>query len=187
MNENNPNEIIIPLFDEEGNAYSYRLEHIFPCGDEGQMYCSIVSVDDENDVRLLKCSLDEHDDETTFTVFVVEEVEEYEKVAAEYERIQKKAYAEAMTENLAGEEDLISLEDANGNVVNFIAHLIFEDKQSKRSYIALQEIDEVGDVSEEISLYRFREDDEKNYIDMIPSDMEYERARNLFIELLEKD
>ena len=183
--DNKSNEILVPLYDENDNPHMYRLEKIFPVGEPEQMYCSAVAIEDE-DVRFLKCNLAVKDGESELTIAAIESDEEYSKVVAEYQAKVMQTAVEAAKEELSERDDFITLTDEKGNKISFLVHTIFEDEACKRSYIAVQRLDDAGDIVDEIVLYLFHEENDKAVFEMIPSDMEYERARSLFMKLIEQ-
>lgn len=166
-------ELYITLYGENGEELSYRVERIFGMEGTEQLYCGAVPAHGGETV-FLRCELSENGENTEMTIGDILDADEYSRVVAAYIR-----------NELSENEDFITVTDANGTKTNFIAHLIFEDEESNRSYIALQKVEDTGEIADDISLYRFVEKDDAGIIDMIPSDMEYERARNLFMKLIE--
>lgn len=178
------NEIFVPLFDNEGNAYTYKLERMFSVGKPEQFYCSAVC-ESGVDIKFLRCDVKVESGEAELTLFNIEDEDELMRVAEEYQKHSQQAVLEAVNAELSSFDDYITLTDVNGVENAFVVHAIFEDEEAKHSYIAVQKVDDAGDMADEISIYRLREESDKAIIDMIPSDMEYERARSLFMELIE--
>ncbi len=178
-------DIFITLYGENSEELLYKVDRIFAIDASDNMYCAVVPADGGN-VIFLRCSLVENGEETEMSVFDIKDTAEYSRVAALYEKETTQAAMDAVFEELSENEDYISVTDADGNKTDFIIHTIFDDEHAKRSYVAVQKVDEAGDIAEEISLYRFGEDENGNaYMDMIPSSMEYDRARKIFMELIE--
>lgn len=183
-------EMYIPLKDEEGNELPYRIDQIFSVEGSEQLYCAAVyyGVDTvESEVVFLKCDLKVNGDNTEIELFDILDADEYERIVAAYQTLAMQTAAQSVEEELAENEDFLTVVDKDGNERTFIVHLIFEDDTSEREYIAVQEVDKEGNILEEIALYRFKEGDDTATIEMIPSDMEYERARNVFVGLIEAD
>lgn len=176
-------EMILTITGENGEELSFQVEQIFAVEGTAQLYCAAAH---GNEVLLFRCDLRENGDETEVSVSDITDPEEFEQVAAAYQEQAAEAAAQSATEELAAFEDFMTLVDTNGKEHSFIAHLIFADEISKREYIAVQEVSETGDVAEEIFLYRIREGKDRATVEMIPSDMEYERARNIFMSLIEQ-
>lgn len=174
--------ILITLYGENSEEILYKVDRIFAVEGEEKMYCSVVPASG-GDILFLECVLTEDGENTELSVADITNMAEYNRVAVAYEKAATRAAMEQVYDELHEFEDYITVTDADGKKVDFIVHTIFEDKESGRSYIAMQKVDDAGDVFEEISLYRFVEGEE-NAIDMIPSDMEYERARNIFMSLI---
>lgn len=177
--------IYISLFIGGKEEVLYKVERIFDLGSEDAMYCAVAPAVG-GDTLFLRCLMSENGEETQFTVADITDVAEYNRVATAYEDAVTKEAMERVYGELNEYEDYITLKDADGKEVDFIIHTIFEDKDSGRSYVAMQKVDEAGDIFEEISLYRFieTEGEEHPVIDMIPSDMEYDRARKIFMGLI---
>ena len=180
-------DIYITLYGERNEELSYRVVRIFNMEGTEQLYCAAVPVgSNEEDIEFFRCHLlPLNDEDTELQLEDIPNTAEYYRVATSYEKDAEQAAVEAFREEFASDDDFITLTDADGNNRDFIVHTIFEDEETHLSYIALQEVDETGKVFEEISLYRFTEDGEHAEIDMIPSDMEYAKARNLFMNFLE--
>lgn len=182
----------ITLHDQEGKELGYRVQQLFTVEGSEQMYCCAVAENGENAV-FLKCDLAVKGEETEMTFSDIQDDEEYNKVAAAYAAQDPDADVDE-SDNLAGEEDVIVLKDKYGKELTFVVHLIFEDPVNHQEYIAAQEVDAAGKVSDVISLYRLNHASEDintgtvgGEVGMIPSDMEYERARNVFLELLGRE
>lgn len=185
------NKMNITLYDQEGKELIYSVEQLFSLEGNEQLYCCAVSLN-EKDVVFLKCDMKKVGEDVEMTVSTIKDEGEYSRVAAAYQEQPEEDPEQAEDENLAGPDDIIILRDKLGNEITFVVHLIFEDKFNHREYIAAQEVDAAGNVSEVISLYRFRQTSDEDEtgtvsaeIEMIPSDMEYERARSLFLDLIE--
>lgn len=179
------NELYITLYDEAGNEVQYQVEQIFPVDGVTQLYCCAVPTSGGETV-FLRCAMRENGEHTEIAVADIPDSGEYTRVVEAYRALMQKEMLESFKEDLAEPEDIITLTDADGDKINFIIHTIFEDELAHRSYVALQRVEGDGRVAEEISLYRFLEEGNDAMIDMIPSDMEYDRARNLFMELIER-
>lgn len=177
-------ELYITLYGDGKEEILYRVESIFDIENTEQLYCSAVPADG-GDVVFLRCYLSENDEDTEITIEAISNTAEYNRVATSYEKNVAQAAMEAAHEELSAQGDFITVTDSEGNKRNFIVHTIFEDEETHRSYIAVQEVDETGNIFEEISLYRFDEADDTATIDMIPSDMEYEKAKKIFTNLIE--
>ena len=175
-------EIMITLYNQANEELLYKVERIFAVEGTEKMYCAVAPASG-GDIIFLECLLSEDGEKTEFSVADITDASEYNRVAVAYEEAATKAAMELVYNELHENEDYMTLVDTEGKQVDFIVHTIFEDKDSGRSYIAMQKVDDAGDVFEEISLYRFIEGEE-NAIDMIPSDMEYERARKLFMSMI---
>lgn len=175
-------DIFITLYKENNEEVLYKVDRIFAVEGSEKMYCAVAPATG-GDTLFLECILTENGDTTELSVADIANISEYNRVAVAYEEAATKAAMELVYNELHENEDYITVTDADGKKVDFIVHTIFEDKDTGRSYIAMQKVDDVGDVFEEISLYRFIEGEE-NAIDMIPSDMEYERARNIFMSMI---
>lgn len=175
-------DIFITLYKENNEEVLYKVDRIFAVEGTEKMYCAVAPATG-GDFLFLECILTENGDTTELSVADIANISEYNRVAVAYEEAAAKAAMELVYNKLHENEDYITVTDADGKKVDFIVHTIFEDKDTGRSYIAMQKVDDVGDVFEEISLYRFIEGEE-NAIDMIPSDMEYERARNIFMSMI---
>ena len=176
-------EMILTIPGENGEEMSFQVERIFAIEGSEQLYCAAAH---GSEVMLFRCDLSENGDETEISVYDISDPGEFERVAAAYQAQALEAAAQNATEELSAFEDFMTLSDDAGKEHSFIAHLIFADETSKREYIAVQEVSETGEVAEEISLYRIREGKDTAIIEMIPSDMEYERARNIFMSLIEQ-
>lgn len=179
------NDIYITLFDGSGEEVLYKIDRIFSVDDSEKMYCSVAPATGGTTI-FLECALNENGENTELSVSDISNAAEYNRVASAYEEALTKAAMERVYEELHENEDYITLKDADGNNVDFIVHTIFEDKENGRSYIAMQRVDDAGEIFEEISLYRFIEGEE-NAIDMIASDMEYERARSIFMAMISEE
>ena len=173
----------ITLYDEEGKPLLYNMEQIFSMEGTDQLYCVAIP-DGGGDAIFLRCNLNEDGENSELLISDIADTAEYHRVSTFYLEQAKQVAVEAANEELLGTESIIALTDVQGNVVNFIIHTIFDDETWHRSYVALQQVDEVGEIYDEISLYRFIETDGKVEIESIPSDMEYERARLLFTSLI---
>lgn len=183
-------EMYISLKDEAGNELPYHIDQIFSIEGSEQLYCAAVyyGIDAvENETIMLRCELNGSGESTEVYISDIMDADEYAMVASAYEMQARQAAAQSAEEQLAEAEDFITVVDKDGTEHTFIAHLIFEDETNNREYIAVQEVKPDGKIIEEVALYRFKEEGEAFAIDMIPSDMEYERARKVFIELLEAD
>lgn len=183
-------EIYITLKDEKGNDLPYQIDRIFSVEGSEQHYCAAVyyGVDTvENDVVILRCDMEVNGEETEISISDIADAEEYTLVAAAYQAQAEQAAAQSAADELAEAEDFLTMVDEKGKEHSFIVHMIFKDETSDREYIAVQEVDEEGRIVEEIALYRFREGRETATVEMIASDMEYERARRIFIDLIEAD
>jgi uncharacterized protein YrzB (UPF0473 family) len=179
-------DIFITLYGANAEEILYKVDRIFAIDGSANMYCAVVPADCGEDVIFLRCSLVENGEETSMSVFDIKDTAEYSRVAAVYNKNTTKAVMDAAYNELAENEDYITVTDTDGNKTDFIVHTIFDDEQAKRSYVAVQRVDEAGDIDEEISLYRFEEDEDGNAVlDMIPSSMEYERVRKLFMDFIE--
>lgn len=178
------NELFVTLYGENKEELTYRLERIFSLEESDQQYCCAVPKDG-GEVIFLRCYLNENGDATEVTISDIPNTAEYSRVVAAYQSYAEQAAIDAERENLAELEDYISVTDASGKKVDFILHTIFEDENSHRSYAAVQQVDEDGKVHEEISLYRFIENNGSAALDMIASDMEYDAARDLFLHMIE--
>lgn len=181
----------VMLHDQEGRELGYRVQQLFTVEGSEQMYCCAVAEDGESAV-FLKCDLEVNGEDTEMTFSDIPDNEEYNKVAAAYAEQDLEA-VEDEDDNLAGSEDVIVLKDKYGNEFTLIVHLVFEDPVNHQEYIAAQEVDAAGNVGNEICLYRIRQVAEDidtgsagAEISAIPSDMEYERAREVFLELIEQ-
>ena len=180
--------LVLTLFGEDGQELSYAVERIFGMEGTEQLYCAAFPVDDDNGgIIFLRCNLVKNGNEETTTVSVsdIPDTAEYHRVAVSYEASRKKAALEEVTAALSENDDYITVTDVDGNKVDFIIHTIFDDGENKRSYAAVQKIDDAGEIFEEISLYRFSEENGKAILEMIPSDMEYSRVREMFMHLIE--
>lgn len=175
----------ITLYDEEGRALLYNVEQIFSMEGTDQLYCVAIP-DGGGDAIFLRCNLNEDGEDSELLISDIADTAEYHRVSTAYLEQAKQTAVEAANEELLATESIFTATDVNGNVVNYIIHTIFEDETWHRSYVALQQVDEVGEIYDEISLYRFIETDGKAEIETIPSDMEYERARILFCQLIEQ-
>ena len=179
-------DIFITLYGANAKEILYKVDRIFAIDGSANMYCAVVPADGGEDAIFLRCSLVENGEETNMTVYDIKDTAEYSRVAAVYNKNTAKAVMDAARDELAENEDYITVTDTDGNKTDFIVHTIFDDEQAKRSYVAVQRVDEAGDIDEEISLYRFEEDEDGNAVlDMIPSSMEYERVRKLFMDFIE--
>lgn len=183
---NKSNEIQIQLFDENGNAHTYKLGKVFSVGEPEQLYCSAFAVEG-TDIRFFKYSVSVKDTEAEITLSDIEDGNEYDKVADAYQSKIIKTAIDLTAEELSERDDFVVLTDTKGNKVPFILHLVFSDETNKRSYIAVQQIDDAGDIVDDIVFYLLREENDNTVIDMIPSDMEYEKARRLFMNLIEQE
>lgn len=179
----NDNKVLITLYGDEKKELSYQVEQIFSIDESGQMYCAASPVDG-GDIMFLRCSLMESGEETEMTIADIADSKEYHLVSSAYQSLAMQMAVERTRKGLSDFEDYITVKDADNNEVDFIIHSIFEDEADKRSYIAIQEVNDAGEIAEEISLYRFYDKNDTPELEMIPSDMEYERARNLFINLI---
>lgn len=177
-------EMILTIPGEGGEELSFQVEQIFAVEGTTQLYCAAAR---GNEVMLFRCDLSENGDETEVAVSDISDPEEFERVAAAYQAQAAEAAAQSATEELSSFEDFITLVDKDGKEHSFIAHVIFADEASKQEYIAVQEVSKSGEVAEEITLYRFREGKDTATVEMIPSDMEYERARNVFMSLIDQE
>lgn len=183
-------EIYITLKDKEGNDLPYQIDQIFSMEGTEQLYCAAVyyGVDTvENEVVILRCDLNANGQQTEISIFDIPDADEYARVAAAYQEQAEQAAAQNAVEEIKNAEDFLTMVDGEGKEHSFIVHMIFKDENSDREYIAMQEVDEQGIITEEIALYRFREEKETATVEMIASDMEYERARQVFIGLIEDD
>ena len=179
-------DIFITLYGANADEILYKVDRIFAIDGSGNMYCAVVPADGGEGIVFLRCSLVENGEETNMTVYDIKDTAEYSRVAAVYNKNTTQAAMDAVYDELSENEDYITVTDTDGNKTDFIVHTIFDDEQAKRSYVAVQRVDEAGDIDEEISLYRFEEDEDGNAVlDMIPSSMEYDRARKLFMDLIE--
>ena len=124
---------------------------------------------------------------SSFSISDIEDGNEYDKVADAYQSKIIKTAIDLTAEELSERDDFVVLTDTKGNKVPFILHLVFSDETNKRSYIAVQQIDDAGDIVDDIVFYLLREENDNTVIDMIPSDMEYEKARRLFMNLIEQE
>lgn len=182
--ENVNNDIVIALAVGEQEK-EYRLEKIFPVGDAEQLYCSFVALDDDADVQLLKCSLVENDDSDSLSLSIIETDDEYNIVVDEYNKLMsEESYAETR-EDFIGREDFLTLYDDKGVSHDFIAHFVFDDSETNRSYIAVQAIDNEGNISEEIEIFRVVEENDNYFIKPFTSAMEYDNARAILIDIIE--
>lgn len=180
--------LVLTLFGENGQELSYAVEQIFGIEGTKQLYCAAFPADDDKGgIIFLRCNLVKDGDGETTTVSVTDipDTAEYHRVAISYEASRKKAVLEEVTAELSANDDYITVTDIDGNEVDFIIHTIFDDEESKRSYAAVQKIDNAGEIFEEISLYRFSEENGNAVLEMIPSDMEYSRVREKFMHLIE--
>jgi len=177
-------ELYITLFGATGEELSYKVECIFEVDGTEQLYCGAVPVSG-GDIIFLRCALTEYGETTDVTVEDIPNTAEYARVKAAYLSGATQEAIDDAREELSAADDYITVTDANGNEIDFILHTIFEDETSKRSYIAVQGVEKDGTVHEEISLYRYIEDGDTASIDMISSDMEYERAKKLFTNFIE--
>lgn len=184
--EENKNGLFIFLINEDNDEELYEIEQIFDMAGTEQMYCGAVPVGGNlTDIIFLRCQLSRNDETTEITVSDIPDTAEYSRVSAAYHALAVKSAVESTHEALSDYEDYITLTDKDGNKVDFIIHTIYEDEENHRFYVAMQKVDDAGEIVEEIALYRFEEDNGKSMIEMISSDMEYERARKLFMELIE--
>ena len=185
----NQNKLLITLLNDSNEDILYQVNQIFAIEGSEQLYCVaapfIVADDNAASQVFLRCSLIEEGDSTEFTIADIEDQDEYIRVEAAFEAQNIIETLDDIHADLNENEDFITLTDVNGNEVEFICHLIFDDDTSNRSYIAMQEVDHDGIISEEIALYRLNEKNDSYEIETIPSDMEYERARDLFIKRIE--
>ena len=175
-------EIMLTMQNENGEAVQYEVKNIFTV--EGDSYCVAYPQDgNEAEAVFLKCSLAEHGGDTDISIFDIDNAEEYNRVftADMYQESVQKAVYEELKQN----KGIITVTDVNGENKDFLVHTIFEDKDSKRSYVAVQEVSGTGEFAEEISLYRYDDSDGEPKISMIPSDMEYDRVRKLFVSMIE--
>lgn len=179
-------EIRITLINDAGEENSFAVEQVFQLEGSEQLYCCAVA-EDSGDIVFLRCAVNENGDNAELEIFYIPDEDEYDRVAAAYLTLIAQEKGNENEENLADEADIFTATDKDGNEVHFIGHTIFEDETTHREYIAVQEISETGDVAKEIALYRFQEKDDTPVIEMIPSDMEYERARTLFQKLIETE
>ncbi len=180
--------LVITLYGENGQPLSYEVERIFGIEGTEQLYCAVFPANDsEGGVIFLRCSLERNGEDMKVTVFDIPNTAEYQRVMNAYEEARKQSMVDEVNEELtANYADYISVTDIDGNKVDFIIHTIFEDAERHRSYAAVQKVDKkTGEVNDEISLYRFSEENDTAILDMIPSDMEYVHARELFMNLIE--
>ena len=178
------NEVMLTMQDENGKAVQYEVKNIFTV--EGNSYC-VAYPQDGNEAKavFLKCYLTEHEDNTDISIFDIDNAEEYNRVFTTYNDMYQESVQKVVYEELKQNEEFITVTDVNGENKNFLVHTIFEDKDSGRSYITMQEVSVTGEFAEEISLYRYDDSDGEPKINMIPSDMEYDRVRKLFISMIE--
>lgn len=178
------NEIMLTMQNENGEAVQYEVKNIFTV--EGDSYCVAYPQDgNEAEAVFLKCSLAEHEGNTDISISDIDNAEEYNRVFTAYNDMYQESVQKAVYEELKQNEEIITVTDVNGENKDFLVHTIFEDTDSKRSYIAVQEVSGTGEFAEEISLYRYDDSDGEPKISMIPSDMEYDRVRKLFVSMIE--
>lgn len=182
----------ITLYDKEtGMPSVFNIERVFVAPATGQQYCCAWPVHEKGDPVFLRCLFAENKDGEIVEIYVHEIPHDAEyklAVIAYNEMLEAEAISEARSE-LVQNEDYITFLDENGNPKDFIIHTIFkgEGADAGRQYIAVTEVDDAGDVGDEVTLYRFDDSGEKAVVDMIPSDMEYQRARRTFISLLDAE
>lgn len=178
--------LLLTLHGENGQELSYSVERIFGMDGTEQLYCAAYPMDDDTGgIIFLRCALVEDGENTTVTVNDISDTAEYNRVAMSYDEARKKEALEITMQELSARDDYITVTDTDGNNVDFIVHTIFDDEEHNRAYAAVQKVDDAGEICEEIALYRFSEENDKAILDMIPSDMEYDRARKLFMNLIE--
>lgn len=169
---------------EEGNK-EYRVIHIFVVDASGRQYCSLVEENnEESEITFLRCDITEDEnEEQIISVSIIPTEDEYELVAGAYSQWLMEALREDVVESVKDEPDYLTVKGADGKDIHLIAHAIFDDETTGRTYIAVQEIKDNGQIEEEISLYRFIEG-EPCRIDMIYSDMEYDRVKKILEKLV---
>ena len=181
----NEEKIIINLYDGDGNEVPYQAERMFQLEDSDQCILAASPVTG-GELVFLYCNITESEDSAEISVSDIPSDEEYNRTALFYQSLIMDEQLEKADEELHNYDDYITLTDEDGNKTDFLIHVIFDDETAKRSYVAMQKINPDRTLVEEIVLYRFKETNDGSEIEMIPSDMEYERVRSLFLSLLDE-
>lgn len=167
---------------------AYKVIQVFSLEGAGRQYCALTETEERENQNIifLRCSIepasDGEDDEQIMTVELIPTEDEYERVSSSYLEWLNETVKLDLRQTFKNESDFFVVQDKDGNEVSFIAHAIFDDETNGRSYIAVQQMLNDGSIFEEISFYRFVEGEPCN-IDMIRSDMEYGRVKDLFLKL----
>ena len=182
-------EILISLELPSEGVKEYKMIQVFSVEDGGAQYCALAETGQAEtpEILFLRCSFapagEQDDGDRQMTLELIPDKDEYEFISSAYLNWVSGALQQDLQETLENEPDFFVALDKDGNEVSFIAHAIFDDETNGRSYIAVQPLLDDGSISEEISFYRFFEGDPCN-IDMIRSDMEYDRVKELFLKML---
>lgn len=179
----NEEKIIITLYDAEGNEIPYEIERIFMPEGMNRLCAAAHPVDNEQ-VIFLYCEITEGGEDAELILADITEESEYQCVALSYKNILLEEELARAKEEMDEYADFLTVMSEDGKEEEFLIHMLFEDESARRTYAAVQKVKENGEILEEIYLYRFVSGGESSRLDAIPSDMEYERVRALFLSLI---